>query len=131
MSVKTRSNATRVSIDMCERAIFRNAGLVTKAAKSLRMTNQGLRYRINNSKRLQQTLHNAREANLDLAESTIYKLIREGNLQASVFYLKNIGRCRGYTQNRYMDDDDVEPDKITIKVTDGKSHKKGEENEKH
>ena len=40
------------------------------------------------------------EASVDFAESNLYKLIKQGNPSATIFYLKTKGKKRGYTESQ-------------------------------
>ena len=39
---------------------------------------------------------------LDMAENQLIKQIREGNLTATIFYLKTKGQARGYIEKQYV-----------------------------
>ena len=52
---------------------------------------------------LKDVLVEAREGALDLAESKLIKLIKEGNLTAIIFFLKTQGKHRGYVERQELE----------------------------
>ena len=49
--------------------------------------------------KLEQGIKDADESMIDIAESELMKLIKSGNLVATMFFLKTKGKSRGYTMN--------------------------------
>ena len=47
--------------------------------------------------------HNIKEENIDFAESILMGEIRNKNMTATIFFLKTIGRNRGYVERQEMD----------------------------
>tara|TARA_R110000744_G_scaffold205030_9_gene323798 strand:- start:2021 stop:2386 length:366 start_codon:yes stop_codon:yes gene_type:complete len=43
------------------------------------------------------------EASIDFAESNLYKLIKNGNPSANIFYLKTKGKKRGYIETQHLE----------------------------
>jgi len=88
-----------VTIEQCERALWKSNGLITPAAKLLGITQQSLSDRIKKNERLQKARELTTEKMLDAAENTLHKKIyEEENLTASIFFLKTKGRQRGYIE---------------------------------
>ena len=87
-------------------ALQASAGIQSTAAKMLRVSPPAISARIKTSIFLQEILEEIREDNLDIAESELLLKIREGNMTAIIFYLKTIGKSRGYTE-RYETSVDV------------------------
>ena len=50
-----------------------------------------------------QAVENVKELNIDYVEGQLFKLIENLNPSAIIFYLKTIGRGRGYTQSTNID----------------------------
>jgi len=79
-------------------AIRESKGLVSHAARRLGVTDEAMRQRLLRSPSLQQIRAEAREAMLDVAESSLFQRVEEGESWAVVFYLKTQGRDRGYVE---------------------------------
>jgi hypothetical protein len=90
-------NPKRHSDEKIMEALDIHRGNVCRAAKALGYHHSSLRKRISKTPELQEYLTKVREANLDLAESLLWKHIEEKeNLQALLEYLKAQGKKRGY-----------------------------------
>ena len=87
-----------VSLEACVTALVESKGLLSAAARRLRMTYGGIYQRIQNNDELKVVMKELEESNLDTAENTVMKLISEkDNLTAAMYYLNNKGASRGYT----------------------------------
>jgi len=53
--------------------------------------------------KLTEVLHGIEESTLDIAEGTPHMPIEEGDLTATIFYLKTRGKGRGYTEHDKQD----------------------------
>jgi hypothetical protein len=53
--------------------------------------------------KLTEVLHGIEESTLDIAVGTPHKPIEEGNLTATIFYLKTRGKGHGYTEHDKQD----------------------------
>ena len=85
--------------DQIEEALRAERGLVTYAAKRLGYTLDGLLRRIDgNPARFKPILDEARESVIDLAERSLITKLEDGDLQATAFALRTIGRKRGYAE---------------------------------
>lgn len=84
-------------------ALERTAGNVYLAAKALGVARSALYKKINESEELQQALADAREAIVDIAETSLRQQVVEGNITAVIFTLKTLGRQRGYIEHQRMD----------------------------
>ena len=78
-------------------------GLVSHAARALNISDIALYARLKKNPDIAEELKRIREANLDVAESKLFELIRQGNLGAVIFYLKCIGKHRGYVEKQQVD----------------------------
>jgi hypothetical protein len=87
-------------------------GAITIAAKRLGTSYRHLKKYIDASDKLTEVLHGIEEINLDAAESTLFAAIKEGNLTATIFYLKTKGKGRGYTEHDKQDISKLPP--VTI-----------------
>ena len=72
-------------------------GLVTTTAKRLGVASGTIRNRIAKSPDLQKVQNESLETVVDFAESKLLKKIEEGDLQATMFFLKSKGKHRGYS----------------------------------
>lgn len=89
---------TTVTDDQIIDALQRNAGLVAPAAQALKIHRNTIHNRIKKSARVRKAKEEIREDCLDLAEGTILKLINEGNVTATIFFLKCQGKDRGWVE---------------------------------
>jgi hypothetical protein len=74
-------------------------GVGRAAATYLGIPHRVLLNRIKKNPWLQDQLEVITEDRLDFAESKLLQLISEGNVHATLFYLRTIGRQRGYTEH--------------------------------
>ncbi len=85
--------------DEIEAALIAERGLISYAAKRLGYSFNGLRERIAaNPERFNPILREAREAMIDLAERSLHAKLDDGDLQATTFALRTLGRSRGYAE---------------------------------
>jgi len=87
-----------------ELAIDKQGGLITYIANSMGFSRQAIHKAIKRFK-LEDKLQEARDKVLDLAESKLIEEIQNGNLLAIIFYLKTIGKKRGYIQKQELEAD--------------------------
>lgn len=81
------------------RALVKNRGFVSHAAKELKMSCAGLSARLNrpqNKKEFDEIRKMIKEANLDLTEKKFFSKIDEGDVQCILYHLKTHGKSRGY-----------------------------------
>ena len=73
-------------------------GIVKYACDKAKIS-RGTHYNwLNEDEAYKQAVENINNLNLDFAESKLFELIAEGNLQATIFYLKCKGKSRGYQE---------------------------------
>lgn len=97
------------------RALEAKQGLISLAAKSLRITHQTIDNRIRQSKTLQDALALINEANLDISESTLYTMIKKKSLGAICFHLKCKGKHRGWVERQEVTGADGKA--VNVKIT--------------
>ena len=100
---QTRFRESRYKIADVEAALRQTGGLYTPAARILEeaygsCTRNAVKGVVNKSPTLQRALEDIRGATLDLAESQLILGIRDGNMTAIIFYLRTLGKHRGYVQ---------------------------------
>ena len=84
-------------------ALKKSAGIQTRAARVLGVSQSAISQRVSNSEYLQNIYSEIREGLLDVAEDELIKKLREGHMTAIIFYLKCIGKSRGYTEKQEME----------------------------
>lgn len=83
-------------------ALYKTAGITAKATAYLhevygiKITRNAVWKRIIASETLKEAQISAREIIVDAAESSILRAVREGDVKASIFVLKTLGKDRGY-----------------------------------
>jgi|TARA_R100000081_G_C4818727_1_gene177599 DNA replicative helicase MCM subunit Mcm2 (Cdc46/Mcm family) len=77
-------------------AFIANDFNISAAARALGMTPQNFYHLRNTRPELAEALLKASEEMLDIAESTLFKHIRDGNLDATKYFLDRRGGGRGY-----------------------------------
>lgn len=100
-------------------ALQQSGGIMAHAARKLGIDRSTLHTRIHKSPVLMGALDEAKETNLDVAESKLMKAVNDGELAAIFFYLKTQGKRRGYIERHEFDHIDVPaPIEIAIQVVD-------------
>lgn len=89
----------KVSDKKIEEALRACGVCKTHAAKMLGVSLNALCGRIKSSKHLTEVFDEVKAETTDLAESSLIQLIREKNVAATIWYLKTIGKDRGYTES--------------------------------
>ena len=79
-------------------ALEATGGLILQAAKLVKMPRTSLSRRISGSPALKDKLGDIRESNIDIAESKLMELIGKGQPSAIIFFLKCLGKDRGYVE---------------------------------
>lgn len=79
-------------------ALEATGGLILHAAKLVKMPRTSLSRRISGSSALKDKLGDIRESNIDIAESKLMELIGKGQPSAIIFFLKCLGKDRGYVE---------------------------------
>ena len=89
-------------------AIKKSRGILTGAAQALGCSRQTVDNYIKKYKSVKDAYHEARETTIDFVETKLLKNIDSGDTTAMIFFLKTIGRGRGYmerVENRNYDID--------------------------
>jgi predicted transcriptional regulator len=84
-------------------ALRQAGGIQTKAALMLGVSQSAISQRVSKSEYLQTVYQEIREEMLDLAESELLKKLKEGHMSAIIFFLKCIGKSRGYTEKQEIE----------------------------
>lgn len=83
-------------------AILKNYGNITAAARALNVDHSTLFNRLKKKKALREARKAAEEQLLDLAENSLWSLVRDRNLGAICFSLKCKGKARGWVEKQDM-----------------------------
>lgn len=91
--------------DQLEQALIQSCGILSTAAKKLKVERSVITRRVNKSKKLQEAVQRAKEQCLDLAESELMFRIKDRTnasvqMNAIMYYLNNQGNSRGYSPNK-------------------------------
>lgn len=85
-------------------AIIANKGVLSKVADTVGMGSaQAVRYHITRSPVLQQVMADSRERIIDTAEDNIFRAVESGDKAYSWKVLQTLGKDRGYTERREVD----------------------------
>jgi hypothetical protein len=94
--------AAKNTIQEVKDALTEAYGFLSGAAEKLGVTRRTLESRIAHHVELQEHLKAVREKKLDFAEGMLMRLMREGNIAATIFYLKTQGKHRGYVERQEL-----------------------------
>ena len=90
--------ARQWSVKQLQAALRDKAGNVTAVARELGVARSTIYRRVAKSPALQETLTDAREELVDIAESALRREVLAGNITAIIFTLKTQGKERGYVE---------------------------------
>src|SRR5512146_1894378 len=91
----------RVNGHTCEQVIEsvrKNHGMLAAVARDLGVTRQTVYRYVNNYATIKDAVDDEREIWIDFAEHELIKAIQKGNIQAIMFFLKTVGKVRGYVE---------------------------------
>jgi len=98
-------------------ALEKSLGVVTAAVQKVGIARRTHYDWIDKDEAYSDAVKNIPEQVLDFAESSLFKLINEGNVAANIFYLKTKGKKRGFIERQEIDakvDIDGQPAIINI-----------------
>lgn len=104
------------------KAIEENLGIVSAVATALGVSRAAVYKRKANDKKIEEAFELAQERLVDLAESKLVTLIKDGNERAIIFTLKTKGKKRGYTERHELTGADggpieVSPDELDRRIS--------------
>lgn len=94
-------------------AIKDSGGIMSTIARRLGVTWHTADSWIKQYNETRQALQDERETILDLAESTLFKNIKDGNSQDAKWLLSTMGKNRGYSERHEITGQDGEPIEVT------------------
>ena len=86
-------------------ALVESKGIIAGASRRLGTTRATVYRYIKNYATVKTAYEEARESNIDFVESRLMKAIQDGNVTAMIFFLKTVGRGRGYNEKIDVDHD--------------------------
>lgn len=84
-------------------ALERSLGIVTTACERAGISRQSHYNWMRSDSKYRDAVNLIQERTLDFAESSLHKSIREGNVTATIFYLKTKGKGRGYVERQEIE----------------------------
>jgi hypothetical protein len=90
-------------------ALKASLGVVSTACESAGISRQTHYNWIASDEEYKQEVDALNERTVDYAESHLFKLIKNGNPAATIFYLKTKGRNRGYVERQEVDVNTTKP----------------------
>lgn len=94
------ANTKRITDAQIAEALRKNGGIISNVAKACDVDHSTISHRLARTPALQAIRKEAQESCLDLAESMLIKNIQKGDNTAIIFFLKTIGKHRGYVEDR-------------------------------
>ena len=83
-------------------ALEKSLGVVTKAAKLVGIDRGTHYYWMRTDEEYKIQVEDLQDVTLDFAESQLHKQIQDGNVSATIFYLKTRGKKRGYIEGQEL-----------------------------
>jgi hypothetical protein len=80
-----------------------HGGIIKTSADELKITRKTLYSYINENPELKEAWMDAKESALDEAETSLITQVRDLNTAATIFFLKTLGKDRGYTERKELD----------------------------
>jgi hypothetical protein len=84
-------------------ALEKSLGIVSTAAKAANVDRQSHYNWMKEDPAYKAAVESIQESVIDFAESHLYKLVKEGNPAATIFYLKTKGKKRGYIERQEIE----------------------------
>jgi hypothetical protein len=84
-------------------ALEKSLGIVSTAAKAANVDRQSHYNWMKDDPAYKAAVEFIQESVIDFAESHLYKLVKEGNPAATIFYLKTKGKKRGYIERQEIE----------------------------
>jgi len=90
--------AKKLSVKAVDKALRDARGNISHVAREMGVSRSTLYRYITDSASLRQTLEDAREEFLDIAEDALMRKVNEGDTASIIFALKTRGKDRGYVE---------------------------------
>ena len=96
-------------------SLVKSLGVVTTACKQVGIARSTF-YEWMKDPEFAKEVNDVKDIAIDFAESQLHKQIANGNTPATIFYLKTIGKKRGYVERQEITGADGLPTDIEIKI---------------
>lgn len=100
-------------------ALEKNLGIVSAACQAVGISRQTHYNWLKEDEDYRQKVEAIPEVVLDFAENQLYKAIKNGNITATIFFLKTRGKDRGYIERIQQEDITAKPKQLVIVRKDG------------
>ena len=90
-------------------ALEKSLGIVSTACKMVDISRQTHYDWIKKDEEYRKAVDLIQDSVLDFAESHLYKLVKEGNPAATIFFLKTKGKKRGYIERQEIEVQEKKP----------------------
>ena len=90
-------------------ALEKSLGIVSTACKMVDISRQTHYAWMKADEEYKKAVNSIQDGVLDFAESHLYKLVKEGNAAATIFFLKTKGKKRGYIERQEIEVTEKKP----------------------
>ena len=90
-------------------ALEKSLGIVSTACKMVDISRQTHYAWLKSDEEYKKAVDSIQDGVLDFAESHLYKLVKEGNPAATIFFLKTKGKKRGYIERQEIEVQEKKP----------------------
>jgi hypothetical protein len=90
-------------------ALEKSLGIVSTACKMVDISRQTHYAWLKADEEYKKAVNSIQDGVLDFAESHLYKLVKEGNPAATIFFLKTKGKKRGYIERQEIEVTEKKP----------------------
>jgi len=90
-------------------ALEKSLGIVSTACKMVDISRQTHYAWLKADEQYKSAVNSIQDSVLDFAESHLYKLVKEGNPAATIFFLKTKGKKRGYIERQEIEVTEKKP----------------------
>ena len=91
------------------KALEKSLGIVSTACKMVDISRQTHYAWLKADEEYKKAVDSIQDGVLDFAESHLYKLVKEGNPAATIFFLKTKGKKRGYIERQEIEVQEKKP----------------------
>ena len=88
-------------------ALENSLGIVTTACKEVGVSRESHYRWMREDASYKESVESVADIGIDVAESKLYELIKQGNVTSVIFYLKTKGRKRGYSEHHELEQDAI------------------------
>ena len=102
-------NKTDTKKGLMLEALEKSLGIVSTACKMVDISRQTHYAWLKADEEYKSAVQSIQDSVLDFAESHLYKLVKEGNPAATIFFLKTKGKKRGYIERQEIEVTEKKP----------------------